>query len=156
MGGPDPSLSGFLARQGTASALEALAKEEAALLAALLGSEPASSPTVAVADAPPPPRATHRQRDPSEPSLPLVFQPVDPGAVPLSAGQLRALGSIQQWYMDQVGGPNQDPNDPAYRERWLNAQPEVNDMMRGMMGVNAFEEYQLAARVSQQQGQASH
>jgi hypothetical protein len=50
--------------------------------------------------------------------------------------------------VDEIGGPNQDPNDPAYRERWQNAQPEMDNLLQGILGATAFEKYLLAAQES--------
>lgn len=94
--------------------------------------------------------AGRRKPEIAEPSMPLAFQAVDASALNLNARQVQAISDLQQWFTDQVGGPEQDPTDPNYRERWLKAQPEMNDRMRGMIGVNAFEDYQLAARAWQQ------
>ncbi|SPE55817.1 exported hypothetical protein [Verrucomicrobia bacterium] len=153
LSGADPSVAGFVARQGIGSALEALRNEEATTLAALLGPESSSAQAVASASAPA--SAKRRSSETASPSWPLVFQSLDPGAVPLSDRQLQVIDDLQQWFTGQVGGSDQDPNDPAYRERWLKAQPQVDDMMRGMIGVNAFEDYQLAAKAGQQKAQGN-
>lgn len=151
--GTDPPATGSVARHELESAMEALGKEETATLAALLGPEISSARTAE--NAPAASRPERIKPESSEASVPLVFQQVEPGALKLSDRQIDAINNMQQWFVDQLGGPEQDPNDPAYKERWLKTQPQMNDMMRGMIGVNAFEDYQLAARASQQKTQES-
>ena len=46
----------------------------------------------------------------------------------------------------EIGGADQDPSDPAYRERWDNAQPETDNLLEGMIGSTAFQNYQLSLR----------
>ena len=79
------------------------------------------------------------------PSMPLVFQKVDVAALGLAPGQVKAIDELRQQFMDQIGGSGQDAADPAYRERWQQAQPESDEMLRGMIGINAFQNYQLQA-----------
>jgi hypothetical protein len=148
MSHPEASVAGSSAQNEIEITLESLGNEEAATLAALLGSEPSPARTAVSAAAPS--SIGRRKGEAADVFLPLVFQPVDTGALKLNDRQAQAISEMQQWFTDQVGGLDQDPGDPAYRERWLKVQPQMNDMMRGMLGVNAFEEYQLAARASQQ------
>lgn len=136
--------AGVATRRALEKGLEKLRDEEASLVANLLGTQPAS--TEVVVAAPPPSREVRRNPGTQEISVPLAFQEVDPAALKLDSSQVWAISNLRQRFVDQVGGPNQDPNDPAYCERWQKAQPELDDMMRGMIGVNAFQDYQLAAR----------
>lgn len=78
------------------------------------------------------------------PSCPLVLQKVDLDALGLNDDQKQAIAQIRQQFIDAIGGPYQDPGDPAYLERWQKAQPESDDMIKGMLGVTIFENYQLA------------
>jgi hypothetical protein len=145
-----PSIAGDISRQHDENALEALKREETAVLEALLGSE-TNTPGVAAVQAQPPPRAGRLNPAASEVSVPLVFQQIDPATLTFSPSESRAIDHLQQWFITQVGGPSQDPNDPAYRQRWIEAQSQMDDMTRGMLGTTAFQEYQLAARAAQQQ-----
>lgn len=129
---------------------EALNNEEQAVLAAFLG--PTSDSALTSTSAPSAPARSTRFK-PIEPELPLVFQPVETASLSLDAGQRQALDTLQQWFIEQLGGEHQDPADPGYRERWLNAQSQMDDLTRGMIGVNAFQDYQLAARAAAQQKQ---
>ena len=122
--------------------LQKLPDEEAAEIANLLGFP---SPTKqVVTDAPTPHNRYSWQNSPIV--NPLVFQNVDVSSLNLNAQQIEAIQNLRQSFLDEIGGSNQDPSDPAYRERWQKAQPEIDDMMRGMLGMSVFEDYQLAAQ----------
>jgi hypothetical protein len=140
------SKSPFAPQQTIAAELKQLQDQEAWTLASLLGTQIAAT-NLATDDAPPPSRAV-RQKPGTGISLPLVFQDVDPAALKLNNTEVQAINGLRQKFMEQIGGANQDPNDPAYLERWQKAQPEIDSDMRGMIGVNAFQDYQLAARAS--------
>jgi hypothetical protein len=147
----DASVAGAVAKHDSEAALETLQTEESATLATLLGPVP-SAIQVASDTAPSSAPATQRTAAAAPVSLPLVFQDIDPGAVSLNERQIRAINDLKQSFVDQVGGPNQDPNDPGYRERWLKAQPEIDANLRGIIGVNAFQDYQVAVHARQQAG----
>jgi hypothetical protein len=79
------------------------------------------------------------------PVLPLVFQNVDPSALKLDRQQVQAINELRQNFVDAIGGPNQDPQDPAYSARWQGAQPENDNLMLGSLGIMAWETYQVEA-----------
>lgn len=85
-------------------------------------------------------------------SMPLVFQPVDLERLHLNEGQREAIEQLRKQFLAQIGGVDQDPSDPAYRERWQQAQPETDDMLRGMIGVSAYLDYELEAADNSQSG----
>ena len=78
-------------------------------------------------------------------SYPLVFKNVDLDALGLDEEQKAAVVTMQQQFIEAIGGANQDTSDPAYLARWQVAQPEMDDTMRGMLGAEIFQKYQLAA-----------
>ena len=78
-------------------------------------------------------------------SYPLVFKNVDLDALGLDEEQKAAVVTMQQQFIEAIGGTNQDTSDPAYLARWQVAQPEIDDTMRGMLGAEIFQKYQLAA-----------
>ena len=86
------------------------------------------------------------KREPETVEYPLVFKNVDLDALGLDADQKEAVALMQQQFMNAIGGPNQDPGDPAYRARWQAAQSEMDDTMRGMLGADVFENLQMAAQ----------
>ena len=79
---------------------------------------------------------------------PLVVQNVDLGTLNFDEQQIEVVKGLQQDFVNEVGGSNQDPNDPAYQERWQNAQLEIDGRLRGLLGVTAYEEFQVAAEGS--------
>jgi len=85
-------------------------------------------------------------RSPEHPvSMPLVFQEVDISELNLNRDQLQAIDDLRQRFLDEIGGLEQNTNDPAYRERWLKSQPQIDDDLRGTIGVSAFQNYQIQA-----------
>lgn len=78
-------------------------------------------------------------------SLPLVFHEVDPSVLTLNPQQAQVVNDLRQKFVEQVGGANQDPNDPAYSERWQTSQPEVDLDLWSLLGINAWQAHQIAA-----------
>jgi hypothetical protein len=91
------------------------------------------------------PSGAVRQAPSAAISLPLVFHEIDPSVVNLNAQQTQVVNDLRQQFIQDVGGPNQDPNDPAYSQRWLASQPQADLDLCGMLGINAFQSYQIAA-----------
>ena len=90
--------------------------------------------------------ASPRHQSPERPAvLPLVFHEVDLSQLNLSPDQLQAITDLQQRFLEEIGGLEQNPTDPSYRERWLKSQPQIDDDLRGMIGVGAFQNYQIQA-----------
>ena len=88
--------------------------------------------------------ATGAKAQAATPVLPMVFRQVDPTVMSLTPEQVQTINDLRQTFIDEVGGPNQDPSDPAYLQRWLKAQPDVDKLLQGMLGVMAWETYQVA------------
>src|SRR5437867_3077810 len=63
--------------------------------------------------------------------MPLVFQQIDVSQLNLNNGQLQAIDDLQQRFLSEIGGLEQNSSDPAYRERWLKSQPQIDDDLRG-------------------------
>ncbi len=130
-----------LANMGTEEALKAelqkLPGEEAASINDLLGFKPAlvAETDLATSDSPAEEAAP----------LPLIWQNIDPAALNLSSDQIQVINELRQSFLNEIGGLNQDSSDPAYLERWQKAQPEADEMLRGMLGTTVFQNYQLAA-----------
>jgi hypothetical protein len=77
------------------------------------------------------------------PVLPLVFQNVDLAALNLNSEQVQEISSLRQDFLDQIGGPNQNPNDPNYLQNWQLSQPEIDDILKGYLGINKYMQYQV-------------
>jgi len=82
--------------------------------------------------------------------IPLLAQPVNLAALNLDSGQLQAIADLQKSFLQKIGGPNQNPRDPAYQARWRAAQAEVDNLMEGMIGNEAWQNYQLQAYANNQ------
>jgi hypothetical protein len=107
--------------------------EETALIARLLGDQPA------------PQSAPQQPPQLARAPMPLVFQNLDLAALKLQDGQREGIEELRQTFLAELGGTNQDPNDPAYYERWKKAQSDVDSMLPGMIGGEAFMKMQAAA-----------
>ncbi len=79
-------------------------------------------------------------------SVPLVWRQVDLSALGLNASQFQAIADLRERFIGEIGGANQDPNDPAYRERWIKAQPQTDRLLQGVIGLRAYQNYELLAR----------
>jgi hypothetical protein len=77
--------------------------------------------------------------------LPLVFQPVDPGYMKITPEQQQVIDDLQQGFLDEVGGADQDPNDPQYRQRWAQVRPLFDQRLKTQLGQQFFLQYQIAA-----------
>jgi hypothetical protein len=140
--------------QALKNELQKLPGEETAEIAGLLGTKPA---TVAADPEPVPVRkllSIGEQRDLERPvSMPLAFQPVDLKALNVNSNQLQVINDLRQKFQQQIGGPNQDPNDPAYLKRWQAAQRNADEWMGLLLGRDFRLKYQL--QVQNQQAQSA-
>lgn len=80
--------------------------------------------------------------------LPLAMREPDP-SWGLSADQIFIWNRIADKFVQAVGGPGQDPNDPAYHDRWQLAQEEADEQMKQQLGWETFGELQRASRKNQ-------
>lgn len=71
---------------------------------------------------------------------PLAFT-VDPKD--LTPEQQTALAKIQDQFLKAIGDPNQNPDDPAYGQRWMTAQEIADQSYRAYFGWTAFSQMQL-------------
>lgn len=131
--------------------LAALREQEDQFLISLLG--PSSDKNAVIAAAPQPARSLRAKNPDSIPSMPLVLQNIDLSSLKLNASQLQTVDELRQRFRQQIGSA-QNPNDPAYRERWLKAQHECDDLLRGMLGSQTYMDYATLATQQRPQGQA--
>jgi hypothetical protein len=122
------------------SALQQIPDEETAMINDLLGLPPApGQPPAEMA-------AWNRQPRPEPPIvLPLAMQEVDVSGLALSDDQKQAIANVRQEFLEQIGGASQNPDDPAYLQRWQNAQPAADNLLLGFLGNQAYTEYQVRA-----------
>ena len=78
-------------------------------------------------------------------TLPMVLRDTLGTAPVLSADELNQAAAIRDQFVNDIGGPNQDPADPAYRSRWNRAQSLADDILRAKIGWEAFNKLQMIA-----------
>jgi hypothetical protein len=59
------------------------------------------------------------------------------------------IDQMRSQFNQQVGATH-NPSDPQYRDRWVNAQIQLDDQLRAFLGTEMFNQYQIHA------AQASH
>jgi hypothetical protein len=138
-------LSSYRDQQELKAQMQKLPGEESSEICDLLGLKAATDRPITAATVSP---AARHPRNPSNDRvvMPLVLKPVDVSALNLNEQQIQVVQELRGQFLDEIGGSNQDPADPAYRDRWLKAQPETDDDLRGMLGITVFENFQLAAQ----------
>jgi hypothetical protein len=79
------------------------------------------------------------------PVYPFVLRNVNLDALGLTVAQKTAVQELQQQFINDVGGLNENPSDPGYLRRWQQAQPQSDQLLKAMLGITAWENYQLLA-----------
>lgn len=123
--------------------LQQIPGEEVATIQDLLGL--GSAPTVALASAGTVMIRHSDQPHSNPPTMPLVFQSVNLTALNLDGDQLQVIANLRQSFTDEIGGLNQNPNDPAYLKRWQKAQTKADSLLEGILGLDLFTKYQTLA-----------
>ena len=87
---------------------------------------------------------SQQQSDPKPAMLPAVLVP------PSSEEEMTELQAterkkIEETFVADIGGPDQNPSDPEYLERWQSAQEISDDMFRLKFGIEAFLAYNTEA-----------
>jgi hypothetical protein len=126
-----------------AARLQELQAEETAVIETLLDPRQASGRSAAFAVT----SFRDRGKIPEESAviMPLVFQTVASESLKPDEQQLRVLAGLRQRFQEEIGGPNQDPNDSAYRERWQAAQRTCDELVQALLGGEFYVNYQLEA-----------
>ena len=128
--------SDALNRRVAATELNRLRREETAVLATLLGTQPGDVQTLGAAN-------TRSNRFANgEARMPLVFQPVNAAIMKFSDSEMEFIQSVQQSFDEELANATQDTNSPEYRRRWEIAQREADSSLRGMLGRRRFVEYE--------------
>ena len=114
--------------------------EEARLVASLLGesrrSQPGGAPSPEGDSSHPRDDSTTRLTEPVR--MPLVFQTRALARLKLNAEQSTELRELAQQFVQEIGGANQDPSDPAYLARWQQAQPKFDGLIVNVIGRRAL------------------
>lgn len=59
--------------------------------------------------------------------------------------QLQRLDNLRNEFAEALGGWNQNPWDPRYRELWIQAQPLIDEQFEAIFGVEAFNDQRIQA-----------
>jgi hypothetical protein len=70
-------------------------------------------------------------------ALPAVLVPPSP-EIQFTEQQAAEWTRLQQDFIQAVGGTSQNATDPAYRERWLSAREQSDDLFRAKFGTEAY------------------
>jgi hypothetical protein len=131
----DPATVGHWSRQ-----------EEAEVINTLLGTAQSDLTLQANADAASPPQDRENSEiGPVKASLPLAFANVDTNTLELGETQQAVIDAMRRRFVDEIGGTDQDPNDPQYAERWQQAQPEIDARLKVMLGYETYRQFQRQA-----------
>jgi hypothetical protein len=66
--------------------------------------------------------------------VPLAFSPQAAAAAASNPQLASGLQTLQQNFVNALGGPNQDPNDPTYYQRWLSARELSDEQYKILVG----------------------
>jgi hypothetical protein len=83
-------------------------------------------------------------------SFPLALQKPNLANLKLTPEQTAAIENVRQQFINDIGGTNQDPNNPDYLARWQQAQPKSDTLLRGWLGHNAYMSYGMAVQQNNQ------
>jgi hypothetical protein len=135
-------LASYQEQQALETELQKLPGEETAMAAGLQAQE-SSSASRQVASAQVVSRMSAASQSTKPPVLPLVFQNVDLAQLNLNDQQVRAITDLRNQFVDQIGGLNQNPNDPNYLQNWQLSQPEIDELLKGFLGPYKYMQYQV-------------
>ena len=76
--------------------------------------------------------------------IPLVMQTQALATLKLNDEQKEELEQLAQQFIQDVGGLNQDPNDPAYLSKWQKAQPKFDELIVRTIGSQALVDLDIA------------
>ena len=85
--------------------------------------------------------------------MPLVFQTQALATLKLNDEQREELAELAQQFLQEIGGVNQDPNDPAYRAKWQQAQPKFDALIVSAIGRRALVDLDQAIPPPEGHGQ---
>jgi hypothetical protein len=100
-----------------------------------------------------PPAATAVNAQPQKLPMPLVFQNIDAAASGLTEPDAQTLDAVRAKFVADIGGPNQNVNDPGYAQRWTKAQRFADEQLRRFFG-NYFAD-QVSIKAAQAEYAAS-
>lgn len=92
--------------------------------------------------------ATGVEDEPEPAKMPLVFAAPDP-SLQLDENATARLELLRERFMTEIGGPNQNPTDPQYYDRWQKAQAEVDQQLKIDLGQELYNKLQMSAQRAQ-------
>jgi len=120
--------------------LRQLDLQQAQLLVKLLGppAEETQEPKLETAQNTAAPDAvTQAQPEQEKTAIPLIlFAPA--AQEKLDPSQQEQLKTMVAQFTEAIGGPNQNPNDPAYLERWSKAQAAFDELLHAKLGDDVY------------------
>jgi hypothetical protein len=123
--------------------------EEARLVSSLLGEPKDRRPGAVLPAEPHPGPPGNSATQVAEPvRMPLVFQTQALASLRLSDEQREELGELAHQFIQEIGGPNQNPSDPAYRANWLKSQPKFDGLIVNVIGRRALVDLDQAMPVA--------
>jgi hypothetical protein len=129
-------LTTYANQQHLAAEMQQLPGEKRAEIDDLLGLKPQAIPFVASCE------SLQPQQHPM--TLPMVMQNIDLAQLDFNDQQKQIFSNVRQQFLGDIGGPNQDPHDPAYLARWQMAQSSADNMLEAMLGRDAYAQIQIA------------
>ena len=122
---------------GIQAQLDALAREQGALITQLVGAEPV-----------PEAQAT-AQTEPvggkDQVLMPAVMSEAMPATV-RTEEQAADWAKLRDAFVNAVGGTHADPASPQYRQRWVRAESEADQRFRLLFGDTAYVQHQMQAQ----------
>lgn len=83
------------------------------------------------------------------PSYPLVMMELPPETLSTQPALAATMNQLREKFIADVGGPGQNPADPAYLARWVQIAPSIDDQLRAAIGWQAYNDLQAAAYFAQ-------
>ena len=143
----DDAQANPVTRRVAAAELKQLRTEEGALVESLLTFQTGTLASALT------PLARHVASQSTQALTPLAFRQLDPAAAKLNAQELQFIGIARENFVQDLGGPNQDPSDPAYRQRWQAARRFADQSLRGMLGDRHYQQVEEQAEAAEAGGQ---
>lgn len=81
--------------------------------------------------------------------LPVAFQPL-PQDARMTNAQRAQLNALQEQFIQDIGGTNQDPNSPYYLNRWREAQRKCDAAFKAVFGQGDFMRRLMATSRAEQ------
>ena len=78
-------------------------------------------------------------------TIPLALKESTSQLIPPNVANAQVMAGIRDEFVSNIGGPNQDPADLAYIQRWQIAQNKADAQLRAQLGKIAYNRLSIAA-----------